>query len=118
MRAGAAGMTLTPAFADTLAAWMSRSDPTTLGNITAEAITTDLRDRVALIQAPVLLLGTYGTATDSTVRIGTRASYESQVSAIPRHKVAIAEHARHFIMIDDLPWLLAQMDAFLTESRR
>ena len=118
MRAGASGMTLTPAFADTLAAWMGRSDPTTLGNVTAEAITTDLRDRVALIQAPVLLLGTYGTATDSTVRIGTRASYESQASAIPRHKVAIAEHARHFIMIDDLPWLLAQMDAFLAESRR
>jgi pimeloyl-ACP methyl ester carboxylesterase len=111
-------MTLTPGFADTLAAWMGRSDPTTLGNVTAEAITTDLRDRVALIQAPVLLVGTYGAATDSTVRIGTRASYESQASAIPRHRVAIAERARHFIMIDDLPWFLAQMDAFLAESRR
>jgi pimeloyl-ACP methyl ester carboxylesterase len=117
MRAGAPGMTLTPGFADTLAAWMGRSDPTTLGNVTAEAITTDLRDRVALIKAPVLLLGTYGASTDSTVRIGTRAAYESQASAIPRHKVAIAEHARHFIMIDDLPWFLAQMDAFLAEFR-
>ena len=115
MRAGAPGMTLTSAFADTLAAWMGRSDPAPLGNVTAEAITTDLRDRVALIRAPVLLLGTYGAATDSTRRIGIRASYESQASAIPRHQVALAERARHFIMIDDLPWLLAQMDAFLTE---
>jgi N-formylmaleamate deformylase len=118
MRAGAAGLTLTPGFADTLAAWMGRSDPTTLGNVTAEAITTDLRDRVALIQVPALLLGTYGASTDSTVRIGTRASYESQVSAIPRHRVAIAQQARHFIMIDDLPWFLTQMDAFLAEFRR
>ena len=113
MRAAGAGMTLTPSFVDTLVAWMGRSDPTTLGNVTAEAITTDLRDRVALIRTPVLLLGTYGAATDSTARIGIRASYESQASAIPRHTVAIAEHARHFIMIDDLPWFLAQMDGFL-----
>ena len=118
MRAGAPNMTLTPGFADTLAAWMGRSDPATLGNVTAEAITTDLRDRVALIRAPVLLVGTYGASTDSTVRIGTRASYESQASAIPRHRVAIAEHARHFIMMDDLPWLLAQMDAFLADPPR
>ena len=118
MRAGAANMTLTPGFADTLAAWMGRSDPATLGNVTAEAITTDLRDRVARIQSPVLLLGTYGAATDSTARIGTRASYESQASAIPHHRVAIAEHARHFIMIDDPRWLVQQMDAFLAESRR
>lgn len=117
MRAGAPGMTTTPAFVDTLAAWMGRSDPATLGNVTAEAITTDLRDRVALIRAPVLLLGTYGAATDSTRRIGIRASYESQASAIPQHQVALAERARHFIMIDDLPWFLAQMDAFLAEHR-
>jgi N-formylmaleamate deformylase len=118
LRAGMATMTSTPAFGDTILAWRRRSDAVTMGNVTAEAITTDLRDRVALIQAPVLLLGTYGTSTDSSTRIGTRASYESQASAIPRHRVAIAEHARHFIMIDDLPWLLAQMDAFLAESRR
>jgi pimeloyl-ACP methyl ester carboxylesterase len=118
LRAGMSTLTLTPAFGDTILAWRRRSDPTTMGNITAEALTTDLRDPVARIQAPVLLVGIYGATTDSTARIGTRASYESQASAIPRHRVAIAEHARHFIMIDDLPWLLAQMDAFLADPPR
>jgi pimeloyl-ACP methyl ester carboxylesterase len=118
LRGGMSTLTLTPAFGDTILAWRRRSDPTTMGNITAEALTTDLRDPVARIQAPVLLVGIYGATTDSTARIGTRASYESQASAIPRHRVAIAEHARHFIMVDDLPWLLSQMDAFLADPPR
>jgi pimeloyl-ACP methyl ester carboxylesterase len=118
LRAGIPTLTLTPTFGDTILAWRRRSDPATMGNVTAEAVTTDLRDRVARIQAPVLLVGNYGAATDSTARIGIRASYESQASAIPRHRVVFAEHARHFVMVDDLPWLLAQMDAFLADPPR
>lgn len=117
MRPALSVMTSNAAFADTLAAWSRRSDAATVGRVLAEALTMDLRLDVAHIRTPVLLVGTFGQAGDSVGRTRTRAAYEAQVAAIPRHHVAMAEHSRHFVMVDDLPWLLATMDTFLAESR-
>jgi hypothetical protein len=42
--------------------------------------------------------------------------YHDQVSSIPRHKVAIADNAKHFIMYDAPDWMFAQIDAFLASN--
>ncbi len=113
LRQGMPMMTSTPSFADTLAAWTRRSDPATVGSVFAEALLTDLRPEVGRITAPVLVLGTYAQAADPAAREKVRVAYEAQLTAIPRHELKMAEHSKHFIMIDDLPWLLNAMDAFL-----
>ena len=43
--------------------------------------------------------------------------YEAQLASAPRHRIVLAVGARHFVMMDDAPFLLAQLDAFLAEAR-
>jgi pimeloyl-ACP methyl ester carboxylesterase len=45
------------------------------------------------------------------------ARYEAQLAAAPKHRVVLATGARHFVMMDDAPFFLAQVDAFLAEAR-
>ena len=115
-RAISNSMTLSSAFADTLAAWSRRSDPATVGDVIADMLTTDLRPSVSRIRAPVLLVGTFGLAVDSAGRARTSAAYEQQIAGITRHSLVMAEHSRHFVMVDALPWLLTTIDAFLAAS--
>ncbi|HEU4629802.1 MAG TPA: alpha/beta hydrolase [Gemmatimonadaceae bacterium] len=111
-RLGAAQMTRDPARATTLEAWARTSDPATVGRAVAEMMTTDLRDSVAAIRAPVLLVGAgNGAAGDALVRV--RASYERQLRRVPDARVVIAADARHFVMWDDPAALTAAMDHFL-----
>jgi pimeloyl-ACP methyl ester carboxylesterase len=95
--------------------WGEDSDQATVTRAMAEMFGSDLRGDLAKIKAPVLLVGAwskdmekYGVHRDATAK-----RYEAQVSAVPHHKVVIAENARHFIMYDAPDWLLAQMDEFL-----
>jgi N-formylmaleamate deformylase len=118
VRQGMAMMTSTPSFADTLAAWARRSDAATVGNVLAEAVSTDLRGQVSRIPSPILLLGTYAQAPDAESRVKVRSAYDAQVASIPRHELRMADNSKHFIMIDDLPWLVREMDAFLSSAAR
>jgi len=44
------------------------------------------------------------------------AAYEAQAARIPQHEIALAADARHFVMYDDLPFLLRRMDGFLARA--
>jgi len=83
----------------------------------AELMTTDLRPAMARVTAPVLELAAADFARDDESRKEIAARYESQLAKAPHHRVILATHARHFIMMDDLPFLLAQLDGFLAEKR-
>ena len=37
------------------------------------------------------------------------------MAKVPEHQVVMAEHARHFIMLDDPAFLFATMDRFLAQ---
>jgi len=82
-----------------------------------ELMTTDLRDDVARIKAPVLLIGNGAFATSPEMKTNVQASYEAQVAKVPDHKVLIAEKARHFIMLDDPAFLFSSLDDFLATSK-
>ena len=116
-RQGIAAMTSTPSFADTLVAWSGRTDPATAGNMIAEALTTDLRPAVAQITSPVLVVGTNSSAPDASSRARIASAYEAQLTTIPKHQLVMAESAKHFVMIDDLPFLLKTIDEFLGRVR-
>ena len=80
-------------------------------------MTTDLRDDVARIQTPVLLIGSGAFATSPEMKKKVQASYEAQVAKVPNHKVLLAEKARHFIMLDDPSFMFSAIDQFLGSSK-
>jgi N-formylmaleamate deformylase len=90
--------------------WAVASDRKTLGYTFVEMSTTDLRQPIAKIDVPVLVLGsTYGTPENSQ-RI-----LNAQYSLLPHKKIIIAP-VKHFIMYDDPLWFREQVKNFLVNG--
>lgn len=115
-RMAAQAMVSDSAAADTIAAWGARSHPATAGRAFAEMMTTDLRDEVAAISRPLLLVMA-GGGMAGAARERIRSAYAGQIEAAPEGRVVVAEDARHFIMFDDPEFLHEAVDAFLQEAR-
>jgi N-formylmaleamate deformylase len=94
-------------------AWVAVSDGKTAGMAVAEIMATDLREEIAKITAPVLLIGASGAAPEA-MRPAMQKAYQSQVARLPSARVKMAETARHFIMFDDPQLLFASIDEFLS----
>lgn len=94
------------------ARWAEASDPATTGRALAEMMTTDLREQVAAIRSPVLLVAAVGgfPAPDQAAAL---ARYEAQLTRVPNRQVAMATRARHFVMYDDPEFLFTTMGRFL-----
>lgn len=112
-----AGLIKDPGQVETATGWSFTSDPATAGAAMYEMMTTDLRQQIASIKSPVLLLAAADFAPDAARRKELASSYEAQVAKVPQARVVLAERARHFIMLDDPAFLLSTMDAFLKEAR-
>ena len=108
-----AAMITDPKNVDAIAATCAKSDPKAVGQAMYELMTTDLRDPVARIKTPALLI-----ASGSEDKQTTLTRYEGQVAKIPNHKVLMAEKAKHFIMLDDPVFLFSAMDEFLRDSAK
>ena len=107
-----------PKNVDLIAPTCAKSDPKAVALAMYELMTTDLRDDVARIKTPVLLIGSGAFATSPEMKKSVQARYEAQVAKVPNHKVLLAEKARHFIMLDDPAFLFSAMDEFLAGSAR
>ncbi len=116
-RASLAHMITAPADVDRVARDGARSDPRAVGLAVYEVMTTDIRTAMRRIRAPALLIAA-GGAVGPEERTGLAARYEAQVKSIARHRVVVAERARHFVMLDDPDFLSGQIEAFLREARR
>lgn len=96
--------------------WSVASDPTTVAQAYYDLMTTDLRQDIARVQQPTLVLGAwaaykpYGSTKEST-----RAIFEQQYARLPQHTIEMSEAGKHFLMWDDTQWFLAQTDAFLKQ---
>jgi N-formylmaleamate deformylase len=110
-------MMKSPSDVERAKAWSAASDPKTTGAAMYEMMTTDLRDDVAAIRTPVLLIGAGAFAKDDGTRARVRAAYEQQVARVPTHRVVVAEEARHFIMWDAPDFLWTTIESFLAETR-
>lgn len=93
----------------------AKSDPITVGNVMAELMTTDLRADLKAIDTPILLLGASGGFSTKAQHDFVENLYSAQFDGVVNAQVKMNTQSRHFIMYDDLPWLVSQMDAFLTE---
>lgn len=94
------------------------ADAKTQAQVIYEMYTTDLRDSVAAIKSPVLLLGSWIGFKDygNTKEIANH-SYKAQVATIKNCTVEISDTAKHFIFYDDPAWFLQQVDAFINFSQ-
>ena len=113
-----ATMITSPADVERALAWVERADARVAGQAVFEMMTTDLRDTVGAIAAPVLLVGAAEFAKDEATRQRVQAAYEAQVARVKTCRVTLVTTARHFIMLDAPDALWSAMDAFLLARPR
>jgi N-formylmaleamate deformylase len=83
---------------------ITKSDRQTMGDAIYELVTTDIRDKIAAIRAPLLLVLADG---------GYQQMYRTMIKPIPDHEIVVLAKTKHFVMLDDPNAFYAQFDKFL-----
>lgn len=96
--------------------WGVSSDHVAVADAMFEVNTVDLRPQLDRIQAPVLVLGSWYGMRQFTTRAATDSTFRAQFSGLPRSTFALADSARHFIMLDAPDWTWSQVDRFLATA--
>lgn len=94
-------------------AWGRQSDRTTVANAMADLMGQDLRQDVARITAPTLVMGSWIAYKNFGTREQFLQTYQDQYRQLPGVTIEMADNARHFIMLDDPDWLYDRIDQFL-----
>jgi pimeloyl-ACP methyl ester carboxylesterase len=97
---------------DRITAWGLASDRTAVSDAMVELYGLDLREDVAKIKCPTLVLGSYIGFPQAT-REGVEANLKKQYALLQGVETDVSDHAHHFIMWDDPDWMFARMDRFL-----
>jgi len=107
-------MVTAPADQQRLIAWTLASDRATVASAMQALFATDLRPVLPRVTAPALVIGTWsGWGSDPSVRAGAVARFRDQYTSLSRLHFAVTDTARHFVMLDDLPWFIRELDEFL-----
>ena len=108
------GMITDPGKVDEATRWAESSDPKTAAALLSDLLTTDIREDMARVQAPLLLVpAVKAMAGNPEMMKMALAAYQGQVSRVATHEV-VAAQTLHFVMLDDPAFLLKTMDEFLT----
>jgi pimeloyl-ACP methyl ester carboxylesterase len=98
---------------DALMAMSARSDRGAVINAMADMMGEDLRDDIARIKAPTLVLGTWIAYKQYASRDNVEATFKTQYRKLPGVTIELADSARHFMMYDDPNWMYDRIDNFL-----
>lgn len=93
--------------------WFMRSDLPTVGQTMVELMTTDLRPALGRIRSPVRVIGTWIAYAAYVTRAQAEAKYAAQYAGLSGVEIVMADQARHFVMFDDLAFLLAHLHEVL-----
>lgn len=97
--------------------WSIESSRETIAQAMYELMTTDLRQEVATINIPVLVLGNWYSAKDyGMTKEIVKNSFESQFQNSSFVEVRIAETAKHFIMWDEPQWFYEEVRTFIADE--
>jgi pimeloyl-ACP methyl ester carboxylesterase len=102
---------------DRIIAWGLASDRTAVTDAMSELFAADLRDDIANIKTPTLVLGSWIGYKQYTDREKTEANLKLQYAKLSGVDIRLTDTARHFIMWDDPDWMFAQMDRFLESAK-
>ncbi|MCP2027999.1 pimeloyl-ACP methyl ester carboxylesterase [Flavobacterium sp. HSC-32F16] len=86
--------------------WSVKSDRTTFAQMYCDFFNVDLRERIAAIKCPALILL-------ESYFINLKPAIEGQYKNMKTANFQYANKGLHFIMYDDKDWYLAQLNAFL-----
>jgi pimeloyl-ACP methyl ester carboxylesterase len=109
----AATMATKPADVARIAAWTRQSDVRTVAGVMYELFSTDLREKIAAIRVPTLVLGTWIAYKDYATREQIESNFRRQFAKLPNYKLVLFDHARHFLMWDDPEMFYREVDDFL-----
>lgn len=91
---------------DMVVDWSVKSDRTTFGQMYCDFFNTDLRNRIAQIKCPALILL-------ESYFINLKPTIEDQYKNLKTGTFQYATNGLHFIMYDDTAWYLEQLSTFL-----
>jgi pimeloyl-ACP methyl ester carboxylesterase len=95
-----------------LVAWGLASDRTAVGDWMAELYSIDMREDVARIKVPVLVMASY-IGFQGATRAGVEANLKAQYAKLAGVEIQVTDKAHHFIMWDDPEWMFGLTDRFL-----
>ena len=95
-----------PSKQDEAISWSMKSDRKTFSEMYCDFSNTDLRDKIATIKCPSLILLEFGFANYKT-------PIESQYKNLKTASFQYSTKGLHFIMYDDKEWYLAQLNNFI-----
>lgn len=102
-----------PADVERIAGWGQRSDRATVIDAMAQMLADDLRQDVARIKAPTLVLGTWVAYQDYAPKAALEATFRQQYQQLAGVRIELSDSARHFIMYDDPAWMYDRIDQFI-----
>jgi len=110
----AVGLVRDPSRVDTLKAWSRSSARSTTAAAMYDMMTTDLRDDVAAVTSPTLVLGSWAAYQPMGATMeSTRAIFTAQYAKLPGVQIRMSEAGYHFLTWDDPQWVRAQVREFL-----
>ncbi|WP_223789147.1 alpha/beta fold hydrolase [Marinicella meishanensis] len=96
--------------------WGMDSDSATVSQAMYELMTQDIRQEIAVIQSPTLVMASYVAYKPFGVTRELLAqNYGAQYEQLQGHQLAITDTGKHFIMWDDPEFYFAKMGAFLAQ---
>ncbi len=101
-----------------LTEWGLKSDRFAVADAMAELFSIDLRDEIAKIKSPTLVLGSWIAFKQYTDHDKTVANLKAQYARLAGVEVRVHDTSRHFIMWDDPNWMFAQIDGFLSAGAK
>lgn len=93
--------------------WSSASNPAAVADAMSETYSTDLREALAALRSPLLVLGSWYGFKDYSTREAIEQNFRAQYARAPRWSFALADSARHFLMLDDPKWTWDRTNQFL-----
>jgi pimeloyl-ACP methyl ester carboxylesterase len=110
----AATMATKPADIARIAEWTRKSDVKTVAGAMYELFSTDLREQIAAIRMPTLVLGTWIAYKEYATREQIESNFRRQYAKLADYKLVLFDHARHFLMWDDPDMFYRELDDFLS----
>jgi pimeloyl-ACP methyl ester carboxylesterase len=93
-----------------IAEWSFKSDRMTLGSTIVEMSTTDLRQDIAKIKSPILVMASIFGTKEASEKV-----YNEQYALLKNKTIKVAD-SKHFIMYDQPEWFYNEIDLFLNSK--
>lgn len=96
--------------------WSKSSDRGAMADAIYEMMTTDLRERLALIRSHAIVIGTWVAYKGYATREQVETNFKLQYAKLKDYRLVLTDTARHFVMLDEPEWFYRTLDEFLASK--